>query len=73
MLFNQAIEDHRPVVIDHFHDRIIKVGGIVATDAFGAKGLGQFHEIGQASDQRTSSARRAAIAATGGPCPDVRC
>src|SRR5690554_1371195 len=33
VLFHQTVEDHRPVIFDHGHDRVIQIGGIVAADA----------------------------------------
>ena len=48
MLFHPAVEDHRAVVGQHFLDRLVQIGWIVDADAFAAKRLRQFHEIGQA-------------------------
>ncbi len=47
MLFHQTVEDHRPVMVQHLHDRLIQIGGILAQDALGAERLGQLHEIRQ--------------------------
>ena len=47
MLLDQAVEDHRPVIFDHLHDRIVQVFGIANHNALGAESFGEFHEIGQ--------------------------
>ena len=47
VFFDEAVEDHRTLVIQHLHDRVIQIGGVGAEDALAAEGLGQFDEIGQ--------------------------
>ena len=48
VLFNQAVEHNGAVVVQHFHDRIVQIGGVMALDALGPERFGQFHKIGQA-------------------------
>ena len=47
MLFHDTVKDDRAVICQHFRDRIIQIGRIVAIDAFGAEGFSKFHEIWQ--------------------------
>ena len=47
MLLNQTVENHGPVIGEHFFDRLIEIIRIVAHDTLAPERFGQFHEIGQ--------------------------
>ena len=47
VFLHQAIKDHRTVVVQHLHDRIIEVIRVLANDTLRPKGFREFHKVGQ--------------------------
>ena len=38
VFLHQTVKDHRPVIFDHFHDRVVQLLGVLADDALGTNG-----------------------------------